>query len=383
MVRWSVPRCALLTVACLAVVQLFIVLRIRSQEKHDEIFVKVFPRGGDEVSLSDVQWDIGNASVIDDPDYFYRNTSRFIFSNFEYSQGMGNQMFQIASLLAISIDNNATLILPDSLLLRRGFSLTHSRVRYCTERVQSEMRRKIEKIEFEECCRFHNLTKSPFNRLQAVDGYFQNVKYFERHVPTVQKIFSFHSEVQRRAIDFIENAKLSVSAALAEVVDKKMDDELVDGLDAASIEDSLILVGIHVRRGIDITMNQRNVHHGHVAAPLDYFQKAMEAVEKDNTNIVYIICTDNLYWAQRYIKSHRKNIRLKYCPGPREVDMAILSICDHLILSTGTFSWWSAFLNIYPQKQVFYYSNWPEPGTALSSMMNKSDYFPTSWTAIS
>lgn len=35
-----------------------------------------------------------------------------------------------------------------------------------------------------------------------------------------------------------------------------------------------------------------------------------------------------------------------FCPGVhREVDMAILAQCDALVLSTGTFSWWSGFLN--------------------------------------
>ncbi|VDN19752.1 unnamed protein product [Gongylonema pulchrum] len=65
--------------------------------------------------------------------------------------------------------------------------------------------------------------------------------------------------------------------------------------------------------------------------------------------------------------------------GYREVDMATLSRCNHTIMSTGTYSWWTAYL---ANGSTIYYSNWPKPGTVLDEMVQKSDYFLDSWISM-
>uniref|UniRef100_A0A183FGY2 L-Fucosyltransferase n=1 Tax=Heligmosomoides polygyrus TaxID=6339 RepID=A0A183FGY2_HELPZ len=107
--------------------------------------------------------------------------------------------------------------------------------------------------------------------------------------------------------------------------------------------DDLFYIGVHVRRGMDIEMNGRNIEHGHQAAPADYYKKAMEFAKGDREKVITF--DTHLMSAQK-----RKEISdsgmIFFCPGVhREVDMAILAQCDALVLSTGTFSWWSGFLN--------------------------------------
>jgi galactoside 2-L-fucosyltransferase 1/2 len=65
--------------------------------------------------------------------------------------------------------------------------------------------------------------------------------------------------------------------------------------------------------------------------------------------------------------------------GYREVDLAVLSQCNHTIMTIGTFSWWAAFL---AGGDVVYYSQWPSVGSILYQMFNQSDFFMNNWIAM-
>ncbi|VDK75016.1 unnamed protein product [Gongylonema pulchrum] len=62
--------------------------------------------------------------------------------------------------------------------------------------------------------------------------------------------------------------------------------------------------------------------------------------------------------------------------GTRDSDMATLSRCNHTIMTTGTFSWWAAYLTA---GDVVYYKDWPRPNSELDKQMFKQDYFLKNW----
>ncbi|KAE9416560.1 hypothetical protein Angca_007507, partial [Angiostrongylus cantonensis] len=161
----------------------------------------------------------------------------------------------------------------------------------------------------------------------------------------------------------------------------KPEDEAFE-MEPDALSDELFYVGVHVRRGIDIVMNERNRRHGHVAATADYYRRAMQMAKGDHENVVFVICSDNPSWVVNHLPAQEKGT-LFSCPGKhREVDMAIMTLCDALVLSTGTFSWWSGFLNL-KAKEIIYYDEWPSAGSALAKMVNKSEFFLSSWTPVS
>jgi len=60
-------------------------------------------------------------------------------------------------------------------------------------------------------------------------------------------------------------------------------------------------------------------------------------------------------------------------------DLALLSLSDGVIMSTGTYGWWGAWLS---NNTTIYYSNWPRTGSRLSGMFNRDDFFPPHWIPI-
>jgi len=57
-------------------------------------------------------------------------------------------------------------------------------------------------------------------------------------------------------------------------------------------------------------------------------------------------------------------------------DLALLANCDHSIMTTGTFSWWAAWL---ANGITVYYTDFPRPGSILSTRMRSKDFFRPDW----
>uniref|UniRef100_A0A915IIR0 L-Fucosyltransferase n=1 Tax=Romanomermis culicivorax TaxID=13658 RepID=A0A915IIR0_ROMCU len=152
-----------------------------------------------------------------------------------------------------------------------------------------------------------------------------------------------------------------------------------------------ILIGVHVRRGVDLTWNTRNQVHGHVIAPKSYFVRAVSRfrsifnTQGDNiSRTLFLITSDDPFWCRQNLLARRDEndtigrdaVLLANPANMREVDLAILASCQHTVMSTGTFSWWAAYL---AGGQAIYYENWPRPGSSLSKMVQREDYFLSHW----
>lgn len=65
------------------------------------------------------------------------------------------------------------------------------------------------------------------------------------------------------------------------------------------LDSNVFIVGIHIRRGMDIRMNERNKRHGHVFAPLNYLKKAMKKAVDGQDEYLYVICSDDIAWVKK------------------------------------------------------------------------------------
>ena len=72
---------------------------------------------------------------------------------------------------------------------------------------------------------------------------------------------------------------------------------------------------------------------------------------KYGSKIIFVLITDDLDWCEEHLIYHRKieDLYIVSKPWKAEIDgighdLAIMSKCDHAILSRGTFSFWVGFL---------------------------------------
>ncbi|GMT27108.1 hypothetical protein PFISCL1PPCAC_18405, partial [Pristionchus fissidentatus] len=350
----------------------------------DKIYTKtiVFPQGGDGID-NNVAWPIAQKRVINDSNYFVEEGRdfKFIVGDFSYSNGLGNLMFQYAALRSLARKEGARVVLSEECVLRRAFDLDAVFVDADTM-MQLTMDYSDLTTEVKDCCRYHPLENlfEDGNNVAIINGYLQSRRYFDKpndfHLLAAQ--FSFLSTLQKEADEIFTDIRAKRIVALAKPIDGR------DGGNSMLLDQEkaeVFWVGVHVRHGMDITMHSRNLQYGHTAAPMEYFEKAMQEMRERHENAAFLICSDDIDWAARHFKEKVKG-EFAFCQrgAPREIDMQLLAKCDGIILSPGTFSWWAAWLS--HSVEVLYYNGWPRAGSSLDRQLNKTEYYMDEWKGI-
>ena len=262
----------------------------------------------------------------------------------------GNQMFQYASLMGIADKQNCLHGInyrfgsshtwkefPDdrelnlyTLVLPKAFHLS---ALHCEEKFQV----------IHEHNNFH-FVPSFFNTGDDVHlhGYFQTEKYFKHIESKVRSEFTFKKEI--------------VDAAKEYLKDKQFNET----------------VSIHVRRGDYLQLT----HHG--ACDLSYYIKALQHFTDKQYN--FIIVTDDIEWAKANLKNINNVIFVSNNSGKYSyIDMRLMSLCNHNIIANSSFSWWSAWLNSNPNKNVIAPVDWFSKSYSKSKNILTTDLIPEGW----
>ena len=138
-------------------------------------------------------------------------------------------------------------------------------------------------------------------------------------------------------------------------------------------------VGIHVRRGDVVGADK--VQFGYSTPTAKYFRKAMNYFTDRYDRVQFVVASNDADWTYANVKAapnaSSSTVNVMYTPNLDGYhDFAILSLCDHIIMSTGTFGWWAAWL---AKGTTIYYKNWPIVNTTLYRMFKYDDYFPPGW----
>jgi len=79
----------------------------------------------------------------------------------------------------------------------------------------------------------------------------------------------------------------------------------------------------------------------------------MAAVPDDE--VQFLVFSDDIGWC----KSTFQRPNIHFIEGERDVvDLQLMARCKHNIIANSSFSWWGAWLNPHPGKQVFAPQNW-------------------------
>ena len=103
--------------------------------------------------------------------------------------------------------------------------------------------------------------------------------------------------------------------------------------------------------------------------PVDYYRNAVDYMKKNVDSPKFFVFADNPQWVKENF-SWLDYTLVDWNPsaGPgSHLDMQLMSLCHHNIISNSTYSWWSAFLNENPDKVVVLPRQWFNPSSCEQS----------------
>ena len=142
-----------------------------------------------------------------------------------------------------------------------------------------------------------------------------------------------------------------------------------------------VRVGVHVRRGDFLGAWARS--KGFTVANERYLQRAMNYFVERFPRVQFIVASNDIKWCQKHVTLSMFNntnvnitFSVKHNTGQ---DLALLASCDHTVMTTGTYSWWSAWL---ANGTTVYYANFPQRGSWLNTQIRSHEFFRLDWIAI-
>jgi hypothetical protein len=172
-----------------------------------------------------------------------------------------------------------------------------------------------------------------------LNGYYQTEKYFKHCEEYIRYLLTFQDSIieeSKKLFPNVENEKVS----------------------------------IHLRVGDYAALQQF-----HPIMDSHYYQAAMNYFCDENyeTDKYFLVFSDDIDYAKRLIGEGDCILYMEN--NPTEIDLCLMSMCDHNIIANSSFSWWGAWLNNNPNKKVVAPKKWFGPAYTH----NTKDLYPESW----
>ncbi|XP_041361708.1 galactoside alpha-(1,2)-fucosyltransferase 2-like [Gigantopelta aegis] len=211
------------------------------------------------------------------------------------------------------------------------------------------------------CCIYDKtFLNFPSNSNYRLGDYLQSWKYFQNHTAAIRKQFTFNKTITAKAQELLHNVMVEYKRRTSNVSD-------------TTNAEQPTFIGVHIRR----TDFANSVHKslGYPLASKEYIVKAMEYYTNKFSKVIFLICSDSIDW----VKSNFNSSNMFYSVGNSpEVDMCILSSCNHSIMTVGTFGWWASFL---AGGETVHYKHLARKGSKLRREYSSDykDYFYPGW----
>lgn len=277
--------------------------------------------------------------------------------NFGTWARVGNQMFQYAYLRAISIEKGFKINLPINI---SPFGYKSSQFFDCFDMPhvnRSDLNTPYvtiteNSILYDENFESKNLPVQSENIM--FDGYFQSEKYFEKYKDIIRSDFTFKENIRRPGDIFIEQ-----------------------------FDNTKKLVALHVRRGDNLSLNSPTI-----LVSETFRINAINHLHKNNVkNFHILIFSDDKQWCRDNL-NYASNSCLKSVVSQTIVDglsdleeLYVMSLCDHFIIGSSSYSWWAAWLSESKDKIIITPDKWFSNKLHCEKPLcdQENDLIPTSW----
>lgn len=151
-------------------------------------------------------------------------------------------------------------------------------------------------------------------------GYFQSEKYFQNIREHLGKYFSFKPEF---TLAFEEKCSAICQSPY---------------------------IAVHIRRTDYVRFGDDNLGGKDLRLPKSYYELCLDKARSLFPNAKVVFMSDDMAWVKENFPQESNFI---YSINNEIVDFQLLLHADALILSPSSFSWWAAYLNQKPLKQIF------------------------------
>ncbi|MBV03469.1 MAG: alpha-1,2-fucosyltransferase [Rhodobacteraceae bacterium] len=252
--------------------------------------------------------------------------------------GLGNQLFQIAATLAVSVESGHAVVFNTANhdLPKQGRPCEkYIKTIFRNLNFSSEAAVSTDHLYHEPY--FHYKKIPPLSGNTCLIGYFQSERYFEKYSSYIRKVFS---------ID--EITKKKINEKYSEVLVKNP-------------------IAIHVRRGDYLQFSDT-----HPPCKMEYYMAAIKEFP-DNSN--FLVFSDDIAWCKE------KFVGREYIFSENNedlVDFYLISLCSGAIISNSSFSWWASWLGETNNKKIIAPKNW----FGESVKFDTRDLLPSRWKII-
>jgi hypothetical protein len=265
--------------------------------------------------------------------------------------GLGNQLFQIFTLISYAMRENNNYKLPYFSFCKRKNTYWDNLLIDLKENTIDYSNVQYDKRYFESEFSYNDITPLDKNSNLLLDGYFQSYKYFINDYEYICKLINLN-KIKENITPIYNNL----------------------------ITNNNKIISVHFRLG-----DYKNLQDYHPILNYEYYYKALKYLIKsnENYNVLYFcqeIDKDIVEFIIFKLKKQFVNINFIQCPFDIEdwQQMILMSLCNNHIIANSTFSWWGAYFN-NREKKVCYPSAWF--GKKLQHH-NLKDLFPSDWTEI-
>lgn len=270
--------------------------------------------------------------------------------------GLGNQMFQYAAARSLAERQHSKLALDlswfdqdfDVESTARKYELDCFRLDQSTQkfakgligRLTNKFSQSYNEPHFHYDENFFSLASNA-----TLSGYFQSEKYFSEIRPRLLADFHWVRQAEGINKDLVKN-----------------------------LEEDTKSVSVHVRRGDYVTNAAAAKTHG--LAGVAYYRKAVELISKDIPQPNLYVFSDDPDWCKKHLTFKQPTIYIAHNTDGAE-DLRLMRLCRHNVIANSSFSWWGAWLNENPDKQVIAPQAW-----FANAEHSTKDLIPSSWRQI-
>lgn len=137
-------------------------------------------------------------------------------------------------------------------------------------------------------------------------------------------------------------------------------------------------VSVHVRGGDYRLTGRAAAVHGDVCPP-DYYRRALERLAPAGGVLDVFVFSDEPDWARSRLDPGRHRVDFVELPESHESavhEMHLMSLPSRHVIANSTFSWWAAWLDPSPERQVIAPARWFGGPLAAESA---ADLVPADW----